>query len=78
MNRASVNEIDRIGCLGKLLALTQLYLESNLSITDAILAAESDLVTWNIVTPASGTKCLTSRPKDRNIYTPSASEFRYG
>jgi|GEM_PF-6371698 len=47
MDTAAINESDRIGYLGKLMALIRLYLEFNLSVTDAILAAESDLVTWN-------------------------------
>ena len=51
MNTATVNEMDRIAYLGKLMALIQLYLELNLPVTDAILAAECDLVTWKILDP---------------------------
>ena len=49
----TVKEIDRITYVGKLLALIQLYLELNLTVTDAILAAESDLVTWKVLDRAS-------------------------
>jgi hypothetical protein len=46
MDKATIYENDRIVYLGNLMALMQVYLEFNLSVTDAILAAESDLVTW--------------------------------
>lgn len=48
MDTVPVNEIDRIAYLGNLMALIQIYLEFNLSVTDSILAAESDLVTWKV------------------------------
>ncbi|MBV8213494.1 MAG: hypothetical protein JOZ08_09775 [Verrucomicrobia bacterium] len=51
MDTATVDEIDRIAYLGKLMGLIQLYLEFNLSVTDAMLAAESDLVTWKTLDP---------------------------
>jgi len=51
MDTAPVNEIGRIAYLGNLMALIQVYLEFNLSVTDCILAAESDLVTWKIIRP---------------------------
>jgi hypothetical protein len=51
MDTAPVNEIGRIAYLGNLMALIQVYLEFSLSVTDAILAAESDLVTWKITRP---------------------------
>ena len=56
MDTAPVNEIGRIAYLGNLMALIQLYLEFNLSVTDSILAAESDLVTWKITGPARATE----------------------
>jgi hypothetical protein len=51
MDTATLNEMDRVTYFGKLMALIQLYLEFNLSVTDAILAAESDLVTWKTLNP---------------------------
>ena len=51
MDTAIVDEIDRTAHLGKLMSLTQLYLEFNLSVTDAMLAAETDLVTWKTLDP---------------------------
>jgi hypothetical protein len=41
-----INEPDQIPYIEKLTALTQRYLELELSLTDAILAAEADLVAW--------------------------------
>jgi hypothetical protein len=52
MDTAPVNEIGRIAYLGNPMALIQVYLEFNLSVTDCILAAESDLVTWKMTGPA--------------------------
>jgi hypothetical protein len=49
----TISEIAQIEYLGILMALVQLYLELNLPVTDAILAAETDLVTWKTVTPVS-------------------------
>jgi hypothetical protein len=60
MDTAPVNEIGRIAYLGNLMALTQAYLEFNFSVTDAILAAESDLVTWKILHPDSYSASSTS------------------
>jgi len=51
MDTAPVNEIGRIAYLGNLMALIQVYLEFNLSVTDSILAAECDLVTWKMTRP---------------------------
>jgi hypothetical protein len=51
MDTATVDEIDRTAHLGKLMSLIQLYLEFNLSVTDAMLAAETDLVTWKNLNP---------------------------
>jgi len=51
MDTAPVNQIGRIAYLGNLMALIQIYLEFNLSVTDSILAAESDLVTWKVTRP---------------------------
>ena len=45
----TISEIAQIGYLGILMALVQLYLELNLPVTEAILAAEADLVTWKTV-----------------------------
>jgi hypothetical protein len=63
MEAATVNNPDRIDYLENLMALTQLYLELNLSVTDAILAAESDLVTWRTVNRIYGGIGLTTRRK---------------
>jgi hypothetical protein len=58
----TINEIAQIGYLGILMALVQLYLELNLPVTDAILAAEADLVTWKTLSPVSRSVGLFSRP----------------
>ena len=58
----TINEIAQIGYLGILMALVQLYLELNLPVTDAILAAEADLVTWKTLSPVSRSVGLSSRP----------------
>ena len=58
----TISEIAQIGYLGILMALVQLYLELNLPVTDAILAAEADLVTWKTVNPVSRSVGLSSRP----------------
>jgi hypothetical protein len=58
----TINEIAQIGYLGNLMALVQLYLELNLPVTDAILAAEADLVTWKTLSPVSRSVGLSSRP----------------
>jgi hypothetical protein len=58
----TINEIPQIGYLGILMALVQLYLELNLPVTDAILAAEADLVTWKTLSPVSRSVGLSSRP----------------
>jgi hypothetical protein len=64
----TINEIAQIGYLGILMALVQLYLEFNLPVTDAILAAEADLVTWKTLNPVSGSMGLSSRPiRKKNI-----------
>ena len=72
MHTAILNEIDPIAYLGKLMSLIQLYLEFNLSVTDAMLAAESDLVTWKTLDPdfrllsgAVGRKPDFARPASR-------------
>jgi len=44
-----ISKIAQIGYLGILMALVQLYLELNVPVTDAILAAEADLVTWKTI-----------------------------
>ena len=59
----TINEIAQIGYLGILMPLIQLYLEFNLPVTDAILAAEADLVTWKTVNPVSRSLGLSSRPR---------------
>jgi hypothetical protein len=41
-----ITEPEQVPYIEKLTALTQRYLELELSLTDAILAAEADLVTW--------------------------------
>jgi hypothetical protein len=65
----TIREVAQIGYLGILMALVQLYLELNLSVTDAILAAEADLVTWKTVSPVSRSMGLPSRPIDKeNIH----------
>jgi len=46
IDKTRVNQLDRSLYVQMLTGLTQLYLELELSLTDAILAAESDLVTW--------------------------------
>ena len=51
MDTAILNEIDPIAYLGKLMSLIELYMEFSLSVTDAMLAAESDLVTWKTFDP---------------------------
>jgi hypothetical protein len=58
----TISEIAQIGYLGILMALVQLYLELNLPVTDAILAAEADLVTWKTLSPVSRSVGLSSRP----------------
>jgi hypothetical protein len=61
----TISEIAQIGYLGILMALVQLYLELNLPVTDAILAAEADLVTWKTFNPVSRSVGLSSRPVKR-------------
>jgi len=65
----TINEIAQIGYLGILMALVQLYLEFNLPVTEAILAAEADLVTWKTVNPASRSVGLPSRPVVKRLRT---------
>ena len=67
MDTTTPKEMDRIRYVGKLMALTQLYLELNLSVTDAILAAESDLVTWKSFNLVSRAMHLSSRPIDKTF-----------
>lgn len=67
----TINEIAQIGHLEILMALVQVYLELNLPVTDAILAAEADLVAWRTFNPVSRSVGLSSRPIDeRNIQRP--------
>lgn len=61
----TINEIGQIGYLGTLMALVQLYLDFNLPVTDAILAAEADLVTWGTTNSVSHSMALASRPLDQ-------------
>ena len=61
----TISEIAQIGYLGILMALVQLYLELNLPVTDAILAAEADLVTWKTFNPVSRSVGLSSRTVKR-------------
>jgi hypothetical protein len=63
MDTAPVNDIGRMAYLGNLMALIKVYLEFNLSVTDCILAAESDLVTWKMTRPTRAAE-------------PGLSEFR--
>ena len=63
MDTAPVNDIGRMEYLGNLMALIKVYLEFNLSVTDCILAAESDLVTWKMTRPTRAAE-------------PGLSEFR--
>jgi hypothetical protein len=65
----TISEIAQIGYLGILMALVQLYLELNLPVTDAILAAEADLVTWKTVNPISRLVGLPSRPVVKRLRT---------
>jgi hypothetical protein len=66
----TISDIAQIGYLGILMALVQLYLELNLPVTDAILAAEADLVTWKTVNPVSRSVGLPSRATVRkNIHS---------
>jgi hypothetical protein len=64
-----ISEIAQIGYLGILMALVQLYLELNVPVTDAILAAEADLVTWKTVNPVSRSVGLPSRPVVKRLPT---------
>jgi hypothetical protein len=65
----TISDIAQIGYLGILMALVQLYLELNLPVTDAILAAEADLVTWKTVKRASRSVGLPSRPVGKRLRT---------
>jgi hypothetical protein len=65
----TISEIAQIGYLGILMALVQLYLELNLPVTDAILAAEADLVTWKNFNPVSRSVGLSSRPVVKRLRT---------
>jgi hypothetical protein len=59
--RTTISDIAQIGYLGILMALVQLYLELNLSVTDAILAAVAVWVTSKTVNRASLSVGLPSR-----------------
>ena len=67
MDAATVNEPDRLPYLSKLIALIQLYLEFDLSVTDAILAAECDLVTWKTIHNGSPSVRLNSRLENKKV-----------
>jgi hypothetical protein len=65
MNTAIVNEPDRLPYLSNLMALIHLYLEFDLCVTDAILAAECDLVTWKTIHKASQSIRVNSRHESK-------------
>jgi hypothetical protein len=67
MDTATVNEPDRLPYLSKLMALIQLYLEFDLSVTDAILAAECDLVTWKTIYEGSQSVRVNSRHENKRV-----------
>ena len=65
----TISDIAQIGYLGILMALVQLYLELNLPVTEAILAAEADLVTWKTADSVSRTVSLPSQPVVKRLRT---------
>jgi len=67
MDTATVNEPDRLPYLSKLMSLIQLYLEFDLCVTDAILAAECDLVTWKTIHKASPSVRVNSRHENKKV-----------
>ena len=67
MDTATVNEPDRLPYLSNLMALIQLYLEFDLCVTDAILAAECDLVTWKTIHKASPSVRVNSRHENKKV-----------
>ena len=67
MDTATVNEPDRLPYLSKLMPLIQLYLEFDLCVTDAILAAECDLVTWKTIHKASPSVRVNSRHENKKV-----------